>query len=111
MCRYNYDKLDAHFTSIFPFVGKPLHQQIQCLSEQLQSGLEFIVGSLVIQFEEKLSNIIIRQKKLILILNLHNLTVYSYHIFELDNGVMTTPKRHSFLASIWSCLCCKFGYF
>ena len=27
----------------------------------------------------------------------HNLTVYSYH-FELDNGVVTTSKRHSFLA-------------
>ena len=26
-----------------------------------------------------------------------NLTVYSNH-FELDNGVMTTSKRHSFLA-------------
>ena len=110
MCRYNYDKLDAHFTSIFPFVGKPLRQQIQCQSEQLQSGLEFIVGSLVIQFEEKLSNIIIREKKLILILNFHNLTVYSNH-FELDNGVMTTPKRHSFLASILSYLCCELGYF
>ena len=63
MFRYNYDKLDPHFTSIFPFVGKPLHQQIQCQSEQLQSELGFIVGSLVIQFEQKLSNIIIREKK------------------------------------------------
>ena len=58
MFRYNYnDNLDPHFTSIFPFVVKPLRQQIRCQSEQLQSGLGFIVGSLVIQFEQKLSNI------------------------------------------------------
>ena len=34
----------------------------------------------------------------------HNLTVYSNH-FELGNGVMTTLKRRSFLALIFSFLC------
>ena len=29
---------------------------------------------------------------------------YFYH-FELDNGVMTTPKRCSFLSFIFTCLC------
>ena len=34
------------------------------------------------------------------------LTVYSYH-FELENGVTTTPKRHSILPLIFTCLCIK----